>query len=131
LLLPPLLLLPLQPLLQLPPPPLPQPLPLMPVDRGSITIATAPTGTLAIATAELRALLGFVDPDLAPIEHGPVELRYCLRGGLLVCHGHEGEAAWLPGLPIGGDGHLPNLPYRGEGRLDGFLGAVERKISDE
>src|SRR5262245_22551951 len=92
--------------------------------------AAVAAAAVAAAAAARRPLLRFVELELTPVEHGPVELRDRRRRSMGVRHGHEGEAARLPCLAIGGDGNLANLAGCGESALEGCLCSTERKISN-
>src|ERR1019366_6448025 len=90
--------------------------------------AVALASTTTAATA-LGALFGFVDAKRTPVERGVVHLGDRLGGLLRVAHGHEAEAARLPGLTIGDEvdvGHDPNPRKGGAKRV---CGRLERKVT--
>jgi hypothetical protein len=92
---------------------------------------TAASTAASEASTAARALLRFVDADLAAVELRSVELADGVLSALAVGHGHERETARTPGFTIRGERDLAHLAHGSERCLDGFLAGRERQISYE
>ena len=103
------------------------------------TAATAAAATVAAATAATagRTLFGFVHAEGTPVEERTVHLGNGLGRIGRVAHGHEREAAGLPGFTIRDDvdiGHLTDgrkmRAHRLGGRAEGQIAHVKPVTHD-
>jgi len=105
---------------------------------SSATLATAEAAAAATtatatskATTAARALLRFVDPYLAAIQSGAVELGDGIGSRLGASHRHESKASWLTSRAVHGDRYFPHLAGNGERRFEVRLSCSKRKIANE
>lgn len=73
---------------------------------AATTATTAATATAATTTA---TLVGFVDPNGAPVEFRSVELCDGLIRGRIVVERHEAEASRATGVPVKDDFRLGDI----------------------
>ena len=60
-----------------------------------------------------------------------IQLRYCVLGGLRICHFDEGESAGLAGFAIGNDVDTLDVPILRKGGVQVILSGLVAQISDE